>query len=64
MVGFVLSWVMMSEILSTRFWGEGTIGISGWMGEEDVYCGVGKLGIKYIILKRVDRVMVYLTSGY
>ena len=37
MVGFVLSWVMMSEILSTRFKVEGTIGISGWIGEEDGY---------------------------
>ena len=37
MVGFVLSWVMMSEILSTMFWSEGTIGITGWIGEEDGY---------------------------
>ena len=56
MVGFVLSWVMMSEILSTRFKVEGTIGITGVRGEEDGYCGVGTLGIKYSCLNCVDRV--------
>ena len=53
-VGFVFLLVMMSEMLSTKHWGEGTIGITGGIGEEDEYYSVGKLGIFYIILKCVD----------
>ena len=50
-------------MLSTKLWGEGTIGISGWTGEEEGYYWVGSLGIKYYCLKTFDRVVGILTSG-
>ena len=50
-------------MLSTKHWGEGTIGISGWTGEEEGYYWVGNLEIKYYCLKTLDRVIGLFDFG-
>ena len=44
-------------MLSTRFKVEGTIGITGWMGEEDKYWAWVILGIFYNISNVLTRVI-------
>ena len=51
-------------MLSTKLWGEGTIGISGVRGEEEGYEWWVNWALFYINSKGVDRVMGVLTSGY
>ena len=51
-------------MLSTKHWGEGTIGISGGRVGEERYCGVGKVGILYCILKLLDRVGISVDFGF
>ena len=40
-------------MLSTKLWGEGTIGISGGVAGEEGYCWVGKLGMCLFYFKNV-----------